>query len=450
MLLYMKKNNIYFLVFFSILTFSCEKVVDEKAATFDIIQTKIFEPNCVACHTAGTSFANQSKLVLSGDQSYNQLVNRAPENAAAKNDGLLLVGDLGLESLYSSFLWEKINFPDFEHYYSDHAEYGELMPFGGPSLTYGELEFIRQWIVNGAPRTGSVVDEAVLDDTRRFEIPIEDFTVLSPPTQGLQLNLGPFDVPANFEREFYYYQSLNNAEDLYVNKFESSMKEGSHHLILYDFPSQNLPVSNQFRDIRNENNTLNFETILSISDQRFVFGTQLRNASYSFPEGVALKIPANWGFDINSHYVNKTSDIKTGQVSVNIHTVPFSEVTHIAENLFLNNTSFSLPARQITTLSKTWNFNEAVNVFMLTSHAHQYNTEFKIYISGGDRDGELVFFSKDWQHPPLITFDPPLHLEAGQGLKAQATYNNTTDKNLKFGLLSEDEMMIIFGAYYKD
>jgi len=31
-----------------------------------------------------------------------------------------------------------------------------------------------------------------------------------------------------------------------------------------------------------------------------------------------------------------------------------------------------------------------------------------------------------------------------------ATYDNWTDKTLRFGLLGEDEMMILFGYYYTD
>jgi hypothetical protein len=35
-------------------------------------------------------------------------------------------------------------------------------------------------------------------------------------------------------------------------------------------------------------------------------------------------------------------------------------------------------------------------------------------------------------------------------LRLEATYNNTTNRTLRFGLLSVDEMMILFGAYYVD
>jgi len=141
------------LVVFGLLSVRCQtdsELVDDQSppqSSFEIIQQNILEPNCVACHQDGTSFARQSDLILTKEAAYSQLVNRLPKNQAALNDGLELVGTKGLESFFESYLWEKINYPDFEHYYSDHSEYGELMPLGGPSLTNGELEYIRKWII---------------------------------------------------------------------------------------------------------------------------------------------------------------------------------------------------------------------------------------------------------------------------------------------------------------
>lgn len=71
--------------------------------TWKIIQEDIFLPNCVDCHTAGTSFANQSNLVLTQDVAYDQLINQPADNQAASNDGLERLGNEGLSSLYKSF-----------------------------------------------------------------------------------------------------------------------------------------------------------------------------------------------------------------------------------------------------------------------------------------------------------------------------------------------------------
>lgn len=421
------------------------------SGSFALIQGKIFEPNCVSCHMEGSTFAKQSGLVLSAEEAYGNLIDQIPANAAAREDGLFLLETKGLESLYTSYLWEKINTPDQEHYYSEHAAYGELMPLGLPSLTYGELEYIRQWIVAGAPETGFVADEQLLFDTTRYDLVDDAFRELAKPERGLQMHLGPFDVNPGTERELFQYQIADNESELYVNRIEISMRTGSHHFLLYDFDEGTfLPTVDAIRDLRDENDNINISTLVTMQNQVFVFGTQFRNTDYTFPEGVAMKVPAGKGFDLNSHYVNLSDETIVGELYMNMYEADAADVQHEAEFLFLNDQSFTLPANEETTLLKDYFFNETRQVFMLSSHAHQRMTEYRIYILGGDRDGELVYFTNDWEHPVIMNYDPPLELEAGEGLRAEAIYDNTTDEALRFGFMSTDEMFIIFGSYYTE
>jgi len=325
------------------------------------------------------------------------------------------------------------------------------MPLGGPSLTYGELKYIEEWIKAGAPKEGFIAEESLLENNERFEFPEEEFAILTKPKHGIQMNIGPFDVAGNFEREFFYYEPLENNEEIFINRIEITMQRNSHHFILYDFPLEDFPTPQVYRDLREPGGpSINLETVGTILSQRFVFGTQWRTIDYKFPEGVALRIPPNWGLDLNSHYVNRTSETIQGQVSINLHTVEPEEVIFKADNLFLQNQNILLPAGEVTTLEKTWTFNERIHIFQLYSHAHSHMTEFRMYIVGGPRDGELIYFAKDWQHPPVLDVDPPITLEPGEGLKAITTYNNDTDRVLYWGLFSIDEMMMILGAYYTD
>ena len=47
-----------------------------------------------------------------------------------------------------------------------------------------------------------------------------------------------------------------------------------------------------------------------------------------------------------------------------------------------------------------------------------------------------------------MEYDPPIILQRGEGFRLIATYDNTHDRDIGFGLLSTDEMMILFGLYY--
>ena len=424
----------------------------EVTSTWDVIQTVILDKNCVECHVAGASFATQSDLVLTSNVAYSQLVNRTPNNPTARADGLTLVGTEGLASVGKSFLWEKINAPNQAHYFDDHPGYGALMPLGKPPLTNGELEFVLQWILAGAPSSGNVVDLGLLDDTERYEAP--EFEPLPVPTSGVQFHLGPWDVAPNFEREFFYYEPLNNDQPLYVNRVDMAMRPGSHHLILYDLsdniPEILVPEPQVFREIRDANGNYIPSTLMITSHLNFVTGTQWPRMTYHYPPGVAMRIPADAGFDINAHYVNRSSEIIQGEIYANLHTVDSSQVEHVAERLFMNNVDINLPPNATTTLNKTFVVDKKVQIFQLFSHAHEHMTEFRVFIDGGPRDGELVYIAYDWEHPPILELNPTLTLEAGQGLRLQATYNNDTNSTINFGFLSSDEMMILFGAYYVD
>ena len=77
-------------------------------------------------------------------------------------------------------------------------------------------------------------------------------------------------------------------------------------------------------------------------------------------------------------------------------------------------------------------------------------TRFDIYINYANGESDLIYTALDYEHPPVLSLDPPLRLNIGESLTANVTYNNTSDDYVHFGLLSTDEMMIIFGLLYFD
>ena len=436
-----------------LLLMSCQEPVDEKIDTsWSILYKQVLQPNCSNCHMNGSAIQKQSGLDFSSSAVYNDLVGVVPKNLAATEDGLLRVStEGGMKGLTQSYLWEKINIYDQEHFLNDHPEYGQLMPPGGNVLTDGELQFVRSWIEAGAPETGIVVDEDVLLNTDRY-IP-EAFTKLDPPTNGIQLHLGPFDVQPNYEREFFQFTALDQNSDMYVNRIEIEMRRGSHHFLLYTFnentPQQILPSYDQPRELRNENSIINLSTLYQMQFHKFFGGTQWSRLDYRLPDGVALKIPQGSGLDQNSHYVNRTDSVMTGEVYTNLHTINKEDVAYVAELFDFNNTDIYLPPKKVTTLTKTFILDEKYYMGQVFSHAHEKMQEFVVEIVGGQRNGEVIYWTNDWEHPPIINFDPPIEINAGEGLKLIATYNNPTNDPVTFGYRSVDEMMILFGWYYK-
>ena len=428
-------------------------ILAQDPSTWNTIQSKILDVSCVDCHYEGSSFANQSDLVLTAESAYLNLIDVIPHNSYAEEDGLVRISSIGGQpGLEKSFLWEKINVSDQEHYYEDHANYGSLMPLGGPYLTNGELKFIEEWIFAGAPNIGIVADESILNDTSRF-VP-KEFIVLEAPEQGFQLHVGPVDIwPAEkHDREFLYFQPIQTSEELYMTGYEISMRPGSHHYIVYNYQDgATTPSSDIFRDMRNQQGTLNLLNLFQLNTLfpfKFFVGTQTPYIKYSFPKGIALALPPGSGFDHNLHSVNRTSESKIGEVYTNIYTTDKSNVEHIAYNGNFSNYDINLPPNQITTLSKIYKFDVETHLIQIWSHAHEKMTEFKIERVGGEHDGELIYFTKDWEHPPYLRLDPPMTFSANEGVKLVTTYNNWENRTINYGTLSSDEMQFMFYIYF--
>lgn len=416
-------------------------------ASFTLMQERILTPTCATagCHASDKdpSFA-QHGLVLSAAAAFQNLVNVVPKNSSALADGLIRVKPFVSAQ---SLLYHKLT-SDAHH---TGKQYGNLMPLGSAPLSVGQIEFVRRWIDAGAPREGSVVDATLLDD-KTPSVTYAPFELLSKPAsgQGFQLNLPQFSVAPNFERELFMRRELGNTADIYVNRVEIKMRPNSHHFIAYGYKSLNaLPALNEIRDLRNPDGSANLLTFLSMQNHIFVAGTQSSLHDYTFPAGAALLVPANTSFDLNSHYVNKTSAPIPGEVSMNMYTIDKSKVVNVVKSLNEANTSFSLPAGKTTVITTNFIYTKPRTILALTSHTHKLAQKFVIKIKGGTRDGEIVYTNTDWESPEIVNFKTPIVLKAGEGLSSEVTYSNSTSRTVSFGLTSEDEMNIIFGYYYE-
>lgn len=414
------------------------------ADAFALIQSQLFAPSCATsgCHTGS---APQSGLDLSAATAYAQLVNVPPTNSAARADGLKRVVPGRPDS---SLLWHKLIVPPGHHV----RDYGNPMPSGTAGLSVGQVEYVRQWIAAGAPRTGAVGDVALLADrTLQSSPPFAPLEVPAPGS-GLQLAIGRFDVKSNFERELFTYRPLGNSAPLYVNRIQTRMRPYSHHFLLYTFSDQTpaavVPPPGVLRDIRNDDGTMNLLNMIAMGYHVFLAGAMTTEFTYTFPAGLALRLPAGTGIDLNVHYANRTAASVAGEAYVNLYTVPASQVTREVSTLNLANTSITIPANQRVTISKTFTFGKRTTLVALTSHMHARGERFVIQLVGGARDGQVVYTNTDWEHPAIVTFAEPLVLEAGQGVRSVVTYNNTTARTISFGLAAEDEMDIIFGYAY--
>jgi hypothetical protein len=422
----------------------------KQIASFDLLQDKFLTPSCATsgCHLSEKdgSFA-QHRLVLAKGLAYGNLVGAPSVNSAALAKSMPRVKKFASNE---SLFYHKLNW-DLSHH--GLANYGAPMPLGGKPITKGQLAFVQKWIDAGAPSAGEVVDPAVLDDTTPSYAEDANFSPLPSPAEegksGVQLKVERFVVPPNFERELFVRRPLNNPAPIYVSRIKLKSRANSHHMVIYDFRNKSLlPKSDETRDLRNLDNSLNILTFLQMSNHIFLGGGTDPNSDYTFPAGMALQLPVNASVDLNPHYFNKTKENLFGENYVNLYTVPADQVKKIVQMIDFGVTNFTLPAKQTTTITRDFKFDTDVAVVSLTSHYHEKGKLFQIKIMGGSRNGEVIYENSDWAHPKVINYDSPILLQADQGLTSVVTYVNDTAKDISFGLTSEDEMNIIFGYYY--
>ena len=410
------------------------------------IQSQVFAKSCTfsSCHVTGGSGAIATGMVLTNDSAVMSLVNRLPSNGNAVAAGMKIIAPGKPDS---SFLWVKLTLDTVHH----GGTLGGKMPLGGFGIPLGQIEYIKRWIAAGAPAAGDVIDTTLLLD----RVPSSTgpaYTALTPPTQGVQLVINTFSVNPAFERELFTYRTLTNTSNLFVNRIQTAMRFGSHHLVLYSFapgtPGVMIPAPNTVRDLRRADGSLDPVTTAAMAFHVFLGGSQANTSDYQFPAGTALVLPAAAGLDLNSHYVNPTAGSITGEATVNLHTVDSTTVVHRAYTLNLNNTNILVPQGRDTTIIKTFPVVQTTRIFMLTSHMHARGTRFVIKIAGGARNGEVVYVNTDWAHPVSLTFATPIVLQPGEGLTSEVSYHGDPTRSVIFGLTSTDEMDIIFGYAY--
>ncbi len=433
-------------------------------STYHDIQDYVFDKSCAnsVCHAAP---ANSANLNLTYGLSYQSLVGRTPQNPAAAAAGMKLV-EPGNPA--NSFLLTKLMGPA-------NPAFGAKMPFNAGSIHEAKIEAIRKWIEAGASEDAQLAgigDLSVLrDPAETFEVPPPP-----PPGQGYQLYLPPFKIEPGTEREVFYATQIRDENgqpvegDIFINKVEIFYPAGSHHFILYRLteegigngipsigvaPGIGVNPADTFREL----DTADPQALGNFGiDRLFVVGTQTDDTVFGFPDGVALRLPGDTVYDLNSHYINLLGSGELhGETYVNLWTIPEEEVRYEAVEIFVSNREINVPPGATRVAKMDWYIedelerrghaqNTAVNVFLLTSHMHRHGELFEINQMS---TGELLHRSVAYDDAPITLYDPRVVLESDDGLTFRCTHNNyDTEVPLRFGLSSEDEMCIIFGYYY--
>lgn len=228
----------------------------------------------------------------------------------------------------------------------------------------------------------------------------------------------------------------------YVNGFESQMTEGSHHLIVSAIQpgtatEENAPVGERVPCTGGD--VWGGELVP-------VTGSQHPYQSEDFPDGVGRVYHGGQKVVFDYHYFNTSPEPIAARAAVNFHTTDKDNVEKISRGFGFYNLGIEIPPGSEKSFTGECTFDDDVYVHKLTRHTHQWGTDFDVWYAGGDKDGELIFSSPDYE-----TVDFPMEPEiirGGEGFRFECTFKNTESYTLKFGLKATDEMCILFGNWY--
>lgn len=429
------------------------------------------------CHSTTATDASAS-LKFDGSKSavWGALYNVASTNASSQTKFEKLVKP---QHPYYSFLLRKIAGSSFDTDLAIDAGEGSLMTdTGGNALSNKEIEFIRQWIMFGAkqsyatnePKPDWQLVSDYYDDPSSF--PFIAKPAKPTPGTGIQVRMGPVFLPKSgaSEQEWLEQQEINFPYPVEINRIEGFMNQQSHHFLLFKFDDTASAI-NAAAD-RNGNmaqiSILNGNT--SFDGNKFLTSAWQDDAEMVLPPGTAIFWDQKTVLDMNYHIKNySTTAILPCDFYFNIYTKPRNPNTIEMKSHLVNNALLFLPQgvqQRDYDDPDNGGGKEMRYIWNITSHAHQYGTDFDIYVrdttgSIGSKiyegfmdyeNGGVDLGYYRWDHPSIEYWPGlyPVHFGKHNGNKSGLVARSSWDVQqpfVTFGFTSKDEMQLFYYMY---
>jgi hypothetical protein len=267
---------------------------------------------------------------------------------------------------------------------------------------------------------------------------------LTEPASGFQIRSDGYQIQAGDDVEYCEVIALPGtpSDKYYVRGFEVAMTQFSHHLIV----SAVQPGTDT-----DANTTVGDRVPCTGGD---VFGGELDPVTGSqqpyhesmYPDGVGRVYSGGQKLIFDYHYFNTSAEVVDARAAVNFHTTTEDKIQRIVQSFAMINVGISIEPGQEAEFTNGCLFDQDIEVFSLTRHTHRWGTDFNVWFKGGERDGEHVFLSEEYEDVEY-QFPEPVIMAAGTGFDFSCAFQNTETYTLEFGLKATDEMCILFGDW---
>jgi hypothetical protein len=240
--------------------------------------------------------------------------------------------------------------------------------------------------------------------------------------------------------------SLNNPEPLLVHAVRQQNDGGWHHSNwffvpgdVYDGPDGTWGCSERGFD----------EVSAGLAGGVFFAqSTQARAEEQRFPDGFAIRLPANARIVGSIHILNLLDEAIETSIELEADVIDEEHLTAALQPMSFTNMALEIPNRSLSEFSMDCAFSQSTSfdVHYVLAHYHEWGNLLRLEVIGGEQDGEPLFETTSATGEPLgSTLDPPFEVTGATGLRLTCGYDNPDDRTIGYGI--GDQEMCVFLAY---
>lgn len=264
----------------------------------------------------------------------------------------------------------------------------------------------------------------------------------------LQLTSPDITIDPGQEINTCWYFRTPNTKPLAINRWQSSMTPGSHHLIMYTTQNDLMPTGTV--SVVNCGPGSGFAA--------WMYSAQTPENELKLPDNdgtgkpLAMELQPNTPGFLQMHYVNHGDQPITVHVSVSGYSLSDSAAYTKTAAFVTYNGNISIPGGTTMTSpdveSMTCNVPTTSKFWMMTTHTHKQSIRTQVK-DGQAANGTVIFESADWEHPLEKRWDPQFHMFGSGKLTYECSYVNPTNRVIKTGESAlTDEMCMASGYFF--
>jgi hypothetical protein len=215
---------------------------------------------------------------------------------------------------------------------------------------------------------------------------------------------------------------------------------GAHHAILYQ--------ARQARPV--DTHPCTEDDMVNSIPVAINAGAEGGDAAFEIPAGLAFRLEAEAQFFVQTHWVNASDAAIDGQAAFTLTAQPVSTAVQPASLFSFVDTQISIPAGGPGHEGTTCTFQRDISFVTMGGHAHEHGTAVRLFHKPAGQ-AEQTIYDHAWSPPltfamPVLKYGPqaPFVVHAGDSLRADCEYMNTTANELQF----PSEMCGGFGFYF--